>query len=45
MDGITIGKRGGPGWEEITLKELNDLIEDGTLGTAWHIQRFVFNKL
>jgi hypothetical protein len=45
MDDITVSSINGTGWDNITLKELNDYVEDGKLDISWHQQRFLFNKV
>ena len=45
MDDITVSSINGTGWDHITLKELNDYVEDGKLDISWHQQRFLFNKV
>lgn len=45
MADTTIPKRNGTGWESITLKEFNELVEDGTLDIGWTTQRFRFDKV
>jgi len=45
MEDITIRSINGTGWDDITLKQLNDYVEDGTLDISWDKQRYIFNKV
>jgi len=45
MDDITVNSINGTGWDKITLKQLNDYVEDGTLDITWNKQRFKFKKV
>lgn len=44
IEEITISRRGGPGWEDVSLEELNSLVEDGTLDLCFGPRRFKFQK-
>jgi hypothetical protein len=45
MDDITVRSINGTGWDNITLKQLNDYVEDGTLDIGWYQHRFLFKKV
>ena len=45
MDDITVRSVSGTGWDDITLKQLNDYVEDGTLDIGWYQHRFLFKKV
>lgn len=44
MDDITVRSVSGTGWDDITLKQLNDYVEGG-MDIGWYQHRFLFKKV